>query len=309
MGKIPSRIILAGAAHIDRTGWLNAAAQPGCSNPGAFEETPGGTGLNIACLLSDLGHQPVLLTQIGRDVAGDFLLQRLRQRGVEIITSADVAAGTGSYTSVIEPDGSLHIAVADMTIYETFKASPLLVRVECLTNHDWLCVDTNLPPREVTQLLDATCARRVGLTVSKAKAPRMREWLDRVEVVFTNRIEACALCGLGDASEDGMLMAALRSLPPETIVMSNGEKPVQVISQDGEISLPAEIVKPVVDVTGAGDALVAASLSALARKQSLVAAINIGVRAAAATIQVRGSIHPDLAKVLNTPTTTYPTSC
>ena len=63
--------------------------------------------------------------------------------------------------------------------------------------------------------------------------------------------------------------------------------------------LPA-VVTPVVDVTGAGDALIAGTLSQLVDGAALVEALRTGLVAAALAIESRGSVRPDLSPGLIT---------
>lgn len=65
------------------------------------------------------------------------------------------------------------------------------------------------------------------------------------------------------------------------------------------VHLPA-VPATVVDVTGAGDAMLAAWISAWLRGADAVAAAREGHRAAAATIESPHTVRPDLAAVMST---------
>ncbi len=66
----------------------------------------------------------------------------------------------------------------------------------------------------------------------------------------------------------------------------------------GEISRMAAVPARVVDVTGAGDALIAATLAWRLEGASLVASARMGTLAAALTIEQEGSTHPGLYRDL-----------
>lgn len=295
-----AQIVVAGAAHIDRSGWLSAPSALGCSNPGQFDERPGGTALNIARNLAALQTKVNLISLVGRDPAGSWLREEIKAYGikphVEGIKGLD--AHTGTYTSVIEPDGSLLVAVADMAIYEQFSADQAAHAANQLTQTDWICVDTNLPPAEISQLLNMSNASKAGVTVSTAKAPRMREFAHQLDVVFTNIAEAHALCGfeLADNQPLPKIAAALSKLGVGKAVISRGDKPLVLIDAGNVEELKVAPIQRVTDVTGAGDALVGAALFALTQGCELVDAAAYGIKAAQATIQIRGAICPDLAK-------------
>ncbi|MEP1208317.1 MAG: PfkB family carbohydrate kinase [Rhizobiaceae bacterium] len=300
--KPSCRLVIAGAAHVDRTGWLEAPSALGCSNPGRFEETPGGTALNVASVIASLGGAPELVSLVAQDSAGSGLRADLKQRGITGHVDGETAANTGTYTCLIEPDGSLLVGMADMAIYNDFLARNAVPLVQALSLEDWLCVDTNLPPHQMRQLLQAGPARRVGLTVSKAKAPRMKEFTDLIDIVFTNRVEACSLCGVddGDIETIGVdeIAAALRELGIKSAVITDGTKDVTLLDGAEVQLITVPPVQHVADVTGAGDALVGASLHALMCGFPLAKAIEFGVKAAQATIQAKGALRSDLASLI-----------
>lgn len=306
----PRRIVVSGAAHIDRTGWLSEPSALGCSNPGRFDERPGGTALNIARVVAELGAAVELISQVGDDAAAAWLRQEMISHGIKAhLTRAggdngnsDVgghrSAKTGTYTSIIEPDGTLLVALADMTIYEDFAASSARALVADLTQEDWLCVDTNLPPEQIAQVLAASDARKVGVSVSRAKAPRLLTFASQLDLIFTNRVEACSLCGIEPHQNVAINEIAnnLRQHFSASVVISDGSKQVTLVERDIVTSIQVPPIQQVVDVTGAGDALVGASLFALTQGANLVNAVRYGIEAAQATIQVQGAIAPALAK-------------
>jgi len=297
------RILVAGAALIDRTGWLHNRAAPGCSNPGKFDETPGGTALNVASVLACLGQDAELITKIGADASGQMLLDQLQARGVR--TLPDYAdhkdASTGTYTSIIEPDGSLFIAISDAGLYQQFDVAPYQEVLNRLGAQDYLCVESNLPGSALQGLLAESQARHVGLTVSKAKAHKLRPALDQLDLLFTNQVEAFALFELSDSGDETEIVNALRNAMAGTsrlsaAVISNGPDTVLIVDRDHATSLPVHPAETVVDVTGAGDALVGATLSGLMTGKNLRNSVEFGIEAAHATIQFAGAYQSDLAE-------------
>lgn len=299
------RIVVAGAAHIDRSGWLSAPSALGCSNPGKFDERPGGTALNIARNLAALQSNVELISLVGRDAAGTWLGKEIKTYGIipHVSGPDEVDAHTGTYTSIIEPDGSLLVAVADMAIYEHFSSEAVENVVSQLTQADWICADTNLPPAQVSQLLNASAARKAGVTVSTAKAPRMREFAHQLDLVFTNVSEAHALCGFDIADNKPLfeIASALGDLGISKAVISYGDQPVAVLEAGTIEKLEVASIDKVADVTGAGDALVGASLFALTQGRELAEAVTYGIKAARATIQIRGAVCNDLAQQVGSP--------
>jgi len=119
-----SRVVVMGGSVID----LVAKPAKGkdlllaTSNPGLCHESDGGVGRNIAEVLGRLGSKPVLFTAVGEDSRGSALIQRMqeeygisggRQR-VEIVRDSN----TATYLAVLNSDGDLHTAIADMGVLE-----------------------------------------------------------------------------------------------------------------------------------------------------------------------------------------------
>ena len=295
------QVVLAGAVHIDRTGWLADRSSLGCSNPIHFDERPGGTSLNVASILGLLGHQPVLLTRLGNDANANWLRQIALDRRLVLESRSGRPGNTGTYTSVIEPDGSLLIGLADMTVYDSFLALDFSTIVSNMKTDGWLCVDANLPTKEIEKLIDMAGCRKIGLTVSKAKAPKLRFLLGNLDILFTNVREATALLETKDHIDTPILAAMLRETGVRSAVISDGENSVIVMDGQNVTPLPVQHVAKVVDVTGAGDALTGGTLDGLIRGMSLVDAAQIGIRAAHATIQAQGACRADLARLLKQP--------
>jgi len=292
------QIAVIGATHIDRTGCLDNPSVLESSNPGHFAEGPGGTGFNVCGVVAALGMKPHLLSLVGPDAAGQWLRKDIADRGITLHVCGRTKENTGTYTSIIEPEGSLVIALADMAIYRDFHAADAINIVEPLLANDWICVDTNLPVPAIKEILAASGAQKIGLTVSKAKARLLHKFADELDLVFTNKVEACALCNIDEASDDQTMVAALRAIGLNQVVISNGQKNVIVVEAETVSSLPVKVVEKVVDVTGAGDALVGAALVALMKGNCLIDAVKVGIHAARATIQLKGSIRPDLATLM-----------
>ena len=186
-----------------------------------------------------------------------------------------------------------------MAIYQDFDHDLHSELVGSLSAADWLCVDTNLPPSACATMLSKTNARKVGLTVSAAKAPRLRNFAQNLDLVFTNRTEACALCELSAGSALDTLVSALQEMGLSSVVITDGGAEVVVMENGTVHQLPVGNIPHVVDVTGAGDALVAGALLGLTKGKSLTKAVAFGIKAARATIQYKGAVRPDLRRILS----------
>ncbi len=131
--------------------------------------------------------------------------------------------------------------------------------------------------------------------VSVVKAARLPRDLAGVDLLFLNADEAGALAG-ALPPEDAA--AALRARGAGAVVLTRGSLGLVLADGDGIAALPAIPVARVVDVTGAGDALVAGTLRGLIDGKPLRAALRLGLAAAALALERPGGVPQDLSPAL-----------
>jgi pseudouridine kinase len=296
----PPAIVCVGGVVADRVVRLDGTPVPGTSNPGSVVSSPGGVARNIAENLARLGHRPALVSVIGDDTVGTSLVTGVRAVGVDARWIRTVPGDvTAEYLAILDPDGELVLGVAVMAVLDTLTAAD----VEAAWPADgWVVLDCN-PPAEVLGHVLARArttgsTRLVVVAVSAPKVVRLPADLTGVDLFFCTRDEAEAwLAAAGRARPgggDGELAGALLAAGARAVVMTLGAAGAVAADADSIVAVPAEAVA-VVDVTGGGDALVAGTVSALTRGQSLVEAVRHGTRLASLTVAVQGAVRPDLA--------------
>ncbi|HQR80122.1 MAG TPA: PfkB family carbohydrate kinase, partial [Actinomycetota bacterium] len=115
--------------------------------------------------------------------------------------------------------------------------------------------------------------------------------------LIVNESEAQSLLARFDADAAASLAEALHSALGVPVVVTRGAQGADVVDNGGELAhVPAPtLTGPVVDSTGAGDALVGGTAAALAAGQSLVDAVRAGAGAAKNVLSMRGAagVRPD----------------
>ena len=122
----------------------------GTSNPGSCSEWDGGVGRNIAETLSRLGIPPLFYTAIGNDARGTALRQRLQKeyqiRTIDNLRTNDdndndeynvndtdgtvATPNTATYLAVLDSEGELHTAIADMDVLEDIPIPDIKVSTQ-----------------------------------------------------------------------------------------------------------------------------------------------------------------------------------
>lgn len=247
-----------GALHWDLKARLGEPLRRGTSNPATTTRTVGGVAANVARSLARLGVPVRVVSLVGED-AGD-LLERIERDGVDV-SHVEVVPGarTASYTAILAPDGSLEAGVADMAIYERMDREWGLRRSH---SGDLWFADANIPGPALEALKAAAAGRPWYVDpVSAAKAHRIAGVLDGAACVFPDLLEATELTG--ETAPDAAATSLLRSGATEAVV-TLGVRGVVHAATNRVRTREAIVPEVVVDVTGAGDALVAGYLAGVA---------------------------------------------
>ncbi|MFT4084533.1 MAG: winged helix-turn-helix transcriptional regulator [Nocardioides sp.] len=292
-------VVVIGGANMDVKARSGARAVPGTSNPGEGSMSPGGVGRNIAENLARLGSRVELIAAVGADPIGDQLLAATSAAGVRVDGVRRSAHPTGTYTAVLDHDGELLVAVADMAA--TDALAPADLGAEPFAGAAFVVLDGNLATPTAAFALEvaATAGAKVILEpVSVPKAARLAALLTDqrpVHAITPNRAELAALSGL-PVDTDARLRAAIDRMHErgvETVWVRLGADGSLLSAPTGLTAL-ASPATDVVDVTGAGDAMLAAFCHRLLAGADAAEAAAYGHAAAAATCASAQTVRPDL---------------
>lgn len=293
-------VVVVGGINLDTLARIEASTVRGSSNPGRTVTAPGGVGRNVAENLARLGSEVTLVGAVGRDHAGDLLMSDLSRLPIDtsrVRRRDDVS--TGTYTAILGSDGDLEVGVADMAATE--GVVPADLGGSLLDGASWLVLDGNLRADTVAHGLRLAAARGVPVAldpVGVAKAARLGP-VPGLHTFTPNADELVAWAATEDtdaaisrAHDEGVQVVWLRRGSRGSTLHRRGRPPVG-------IQLPPA---PVVDVTGAGDAMLAAYVHRLAAGDDVEAAAWFGAAAAWLTVGSASAVRPDLTERLVTTT-------
>lgn len=300
-----NRILVIGGAHLDRRGTIEGPAHLHASNPGRWLVQPGGGAFNAASALARLGNAVTLIASRGGDAAGEIVATAVQEAGIEDRPIVFLDRATPTYTAILDERGDLVVALADMALYDAFRPRQCDRRQlrDAIAGADFVLADANLSA-DTLAALALRCREAAtplaAIAISPAKVVRLKPVLHDLACLFMNSREAAALTGADEEIRDWP--ERLRAEGLRCGVVSSGAEAVVAYDENGIWRITPPQVETVVDVTGAGDALAGATISALAAGKRLDNAVCDGV--AAATIAVSSpdsapaSIHPQsLAKM------------
>jgi pseudouridine kinase len=291
-------VVVLGGANIDLKARSHGAVVAATSNPGTACLTAGGVGRNVAENLARLGTPVCLLTAIGNDVLGGDLLTATARAGVDVSLIRRLETSTGTYTAVLDDTGELVVAVADMVAVESLSPADVAAASDAIAAADLVVLDGNLVPATTSAVLDiaeAAGVRAVVEPVSVPKARRLATAIRRPLFLLTpNAAELVALTGLADTDA---ALAALHECGVQTVWLRLGAGGSLLSTAEGVVALPSTAGE-VVDVTGAGDAMLAAFCHFLLAGETTEEAARLGHAAAALTVASSSTVRPDLSATL-----------
>ncbi|MEK0312627.1 carbohydrate kinase [Cohnella sp. 56] len=292
-------VICIGGANLDSKARGKQPLRLGASNPVSVTESCGGVARNIAANLAALSAHVSLLTAVGDDKAGHWLLERTASQGVDIGPSVFLnGEKTGSYTALLNEDGEMFVAYADMDIYERITPAMLQEKWPHIAASKLVVADANLPADSLAWLARRCGEEAIALFVdpiSPEKTKKLPERLDGIAAIFPNLAEARQLAGFGEEpppaegeAEWAELARLILARGAGHVLITLGKHGAYCAGPGGGRHLPALPVR-VVDVTGAGDAFLAGVAYGVLRGESYDDACRSGLAAARIALETADS--------------------
>ena len=253
-------IAVAGGVNVDIGGTSFKPLIRGDSNPGTVKPSLGGVGRNIAHNLSLMGQKVTLLTAFGYDVFGQRIIAECENEGIDL--SAAVCAKdaeTSTYVYLCGPDGEMELAVSDMRICDKLTPNYFEKQLPRINGAKLLVIDANLPEESIDYLTDKVTVPVFADMVSSSKAEKVAPYVSRLHTIKPNKIEAEIITGIKINDEESLKEAGFRLLDMgvKNAYISLSENGIAVFASN-EMKKVKACKSEVVNVTGAGDAALAA---------------------------------------------------
>lgn len=295
-------VVVIGAAGIDVKGRARSSLQMGRSNTGLVRNSVGGVARNIAENLARLEVPTCLLTAVGQDHSGDYVVSHTASAGVDtslVLRVADM--NTGSYIAVLDDTGQLVVAISEYNIVERIAPTYLQKHRALLADAAMIAIDANLSDRSLASVFRWAARYDVPVCADPTSvelAPKLVPYLSDLHMIAPNASEAAVLCGSGSpptTSEEAIETAqCLVSLGVHIAIVTLSEQGLAYADGSSAGHIPA-LNTTVVDTTGVGDALTAAVIFGLLNDMPLDEAVRLGASAAALTLRTRETVLNDLS--------------
>lgn len=246
----------------------------------SFERVPGGAPANVAVAVAKFGGQASLITKLGEDAFGDFLLEQLIKSGVQTDKiSRTREAPTGLAFVSLREDGE-----RDFSFYRNPSADLLLadseIKDEWFRQGDILhfcSVDLVESPMKQAHIKAIQSAKAQGGLISFDPNVRLPLWEDPEEcrktilafipmahIVKLSDEELEFITGIADEQQ---AIASLFTGDVKMVVFTKGAQGADIYMQDKKYQSKGHVVN-VQDTTGAGDAFIGGFLYQLLMKDA-----------------------------------------
>ena len=234
---------------------------------GSFEKHAGGAPANVVVALSRLGVPSALISKVGADPFGDFLMEKLGNEGV---STEYILRDYEKHTGVVfvqligaRPEFILYDGVAYFNIKKDDLSSVDIEKADLV--HFGSVLFAREPSRSTT--LDFLKEARKHVPLSYDVNIRLDLWKGREEEMFKDieqGLKLAHIIKIGDEEthylkEHGI---NIEDFDFRLLAVTKGSRGSELYHEGTEVSISPYRVQPV-DTTGAGDAYMAALLASL----------------------------------------------
>jgi 2-dehydro-3-deoxygluconokinase len=274
---------------------------------GLFDKHAAGAESNVLVGLSRLGHKTALVTKLGMDELSSFILMTLKAEGVD---TRWVKRVEGKNCGIYFTQRNYPIPGKNDVVYFRGESAASTISVEDVPEQ---AVRTSrvFHLSGITPALGSSClkasmyvsklAEKYGVPFSfdpnyrrklwpiERAAPAFRKLAASSDLLFLDETEASIILGKRqDGREPESIVGALAKLGPETIVLKLGAKRGLSALRGGEyLQIPSYSV-PVVDIIGAGDAVVSGFLSGMIVGKDTMTCLKWAAASSALVVMGRG---------------------
>lgn len=261
----------------------------------SFEKIPGGKGANQALAARRSGADVCMISKIGKDDNGYFLVNQLKKDNIntECVFIEDLEP-TGMAMIMVNEGGNNSIIVvsgANMTI----NYNDISKAEEFIKNSDIIISQFETPEDMTIEAFKI--AKKYGKITLLNPAPAKNiseELLNLVDIIVPNETEAYELTGVQVNDLSTAKIAAEQFLDKgiEWVIITLGAKGAVVVSKEKAVVVPAYKVQAI-DTTAAGDSFIGGLSSKLnvngINFESIVDAVCFGNKVSSIAVQRKGA--------------------
>ena len=274
--------------------------------------TVGGDAMNEATIISRLGHKTGIISCVGDDAAGNFILgscakDHIDYEGIKMDPNIDTSMNVGLVTAdgertfVTNRNGSLWKTSIEHVDFDKMKQAKILSLASIFNNpllDGKTLVKIFKEAKKADMIICADMIKpRLGETLDD-----IREALSYVDYFFPNFEEACLMTG---ETEEEKVADVLFGCGVKNVIMKIGKRGCYIRNADGAMIVPAAKRITAIDTIGAGDNFASGFITGLLDGKDLrecgiyancTAAVSVQYVGATTGVQNRQMVEDMLAK-------------
>uniref|UniRef100_A0A8C3JDQ6 Carbohydrate kinase PfkB domain-containing protein n=1 Tax=Calidris pygmaea TaxID=425635 RepID=A0A8C3JDQ6_9CHAR len=306
----------------------------GQTNTGRVRRTFGGVGRNLADCLSRLGQTPLFLSAVGKDEHSESALRYCHHMDMSAVLQLE-GKSTATYCAVITSAGELSVGLGDMDIHHQITEQYVSQFKESLCQAPLVCIDGNVPLSTIQYVCQLAKEHQLAVCYeptdeNKASKPFLSDSWKALTYISPNLQELRAInrtlgnplpAELPSSLEDVVQTAVALARPLlahlHCVVVTLGAHGILLCGKSlrGSILLcpgaheetaaaslcathyPAIHIsrEEIVNVSGAGDSLMAGILAGMLAKHDTDTCVRMGLLAASLSLRSFEPISPEIS--------------
>lgn len=272
------------------------------SNIATIKYSFGGVARNIVENLANVKADVSFTTVLGNDSFGRDILTSLTTKGVRMNNSVIVeGANTSSYMAVLNKD-DMYVAMCDTKVLDENLTTKTIDNLkEEIKEDDYLVLDTNLSEDILKYIVDNLKGVKVIDAISTNKVYKLKSIIDKIDIVKLNKLEAEKLSERSIESKEDIknIVSKLNEIGIKEVLVTFGtklyvghENTVEMFHHHAYQEFP-------VNVTGAGDSLIANYIFQRSKGKTIEEASAFGISASVLTVNYIDAVAPLNEDIIN----------
>ena len=148
-------VCVIGGLNIDLQGSSDSPLVFNDSNPGEIEMSAGGVGRNIAENMARISIPSKILSYVGVDALGDFVINKTTTANVDTSLLIEHSTlPTSQYLSLLDDNNDMLVSISDMRIIDEMTIQDINNWTDTLDHSDAIVIDTNIPVEVIEYIVE-----------------------------------------------------------------------------------------------------------------------------------------------------------
>ena len=293
-------IVGIGACNVDIYGTSNIKIKTHFDHPASIHSGIGGVMYNLICNYSKLGGKAKLITAYSDDSFGRNIIDKLNEMNIDYSDALFVKGKSSSiFMQVQDENNDMYLALCDMSIIQDITPEFIISKQNIITNATAIILDPSLNIETIETII-VICKDNVDIYVdpiSDNYALKIKPYLKDFCFIKPNLSELEMLTDQKIRSDEQLVNTCRRLLDTglKKIMVSRGKDGILYMDNDLSMFRKLKVDRNPVNMSGAGDALMAAYIYGVMNELSIEDALDYALAAGIAAIRSENTINENMS--------------